>query len=156
MTKTCFFIGHHEAPESIAPILVKEVEHHIAEYGVTDFIVGMYGKFDQLAAMAVIAAKKKHSGVSLGLLLPYHPAERHVEKPAGFDVIIYPSGLDHTPRRYAIIKANRKAIDEADFLIAYVTHPASNASNFLAYAQKREKAGKISITNLGDYQNIED
>lgn len=94
-------------------------------------------------------AAKKNQGISLRLLLPYHLAKRHVERPAGFDVIIYPSGLDHTPRRYAIIKANRKAIDEADFLIAYVTHPASNASNFLAYAQKRQEAGKIKITNLG-------
>jgi len=154
--KTCFFIGHHDAPADLAPILAKEVERHITEYGVTDFIVGMYWRFDQLAARAVIAAKKEYPSVSLGLLLPYHPAERRVEKPAGFDVIIYPSGLNHTPRRYAIIKANRKAIDEADFLIAYVTHPASNASKFLEYAQKRQKAGKIRITNLGDYQNYED
>ena len=153
---TCFFIGYHDAPADLAPILAKEVERHVTEYGVSDFIIGMYGRFDHLAARAVIKAKVKYPGIFLGLLLPYHPAERRVEKPDGFDVLIYPSGLDHTPRRYAIIKANRKAIDEADFLIAYVTHPASNASKFLEYAQKRQKAGKIRITNLGDYQNYED
>lgn len=30
--KTCFFIGHREAPDSILPTLIDEVERHITEY----------------------------------------------------------------------------------------------------------------------------
>lgn len=46
--KTCFFIGHREAPDSILPTLIDEVERHITEYGVNSFVVGHYGQFDAL------------------------------------------------------------------------------------------------------------
>ena len=58
--KTCFFIGHREAPDSLLPILDAEVERHITEHGVTDFVVGRYGHFDALVAKCVKAAKKRH------------------------------------------------------------------------------------------------
>jgi len=44
-------------------------------------------------------------------------------------------------------------IEVCDFLIAYVTHPASNAGKFLDYARRREKKGLISVMNLGEDQN---
>lgn len=89
MSKTCFFIGHREVPSELAPILAKEVEHHIVEYGVSSFIVGMYGNFDHMAGGAVIAAKVKHPQIRLSLLLPYHPAERKIVKPDGIDELYY-------------------------------------------------------------------
>ena len=57
--KTCFFIGHRDAPEEIKLALAAAVERHITEYGVTEFIVGNYGGFDYMAAKSVIAAKKR-------------------------------------------------------------------------------------------------
>ena len=54
---TCFFIGHREAPDSLLPILDTEVERHITEYDVTDFVVGRYGHLDGMAARCVRAAK---------------------------------------------------------------------------------------------------
>lgn len=74
--KSCFFIGHREASTEVFPALLKAVEQHIVEYGVTEFIVGNYGGFDHMAAKAVIAAKKQHPGIALSMLIPYHPAER--------------------------------------------------------------------------------
>lgn len=59
--KSCFFIGHREASEEIYPALYTAVKQHIAEYGVTEFIVGHYGGFDRLAAAAVKAAKRSHT-----------------------------------------------------------------------------------------------
>ena len=53
--KTCFFIGHRDAPEEVLPQLEAAVETHVAAYGVTDFVVGGYGRFDALAARAVLA-----------------------------------------------------------------------------------------------------
>jgi hypothetical protein len=55
--KSCFFIGHRDAPDDLLPILQETVNRHIEEYGVTEFIVGNYGGFDYLAAKAVITAK---------------------------------------------------------------------------------------------------
>ena len=34
MKKTCFFIGHRDAPDTIYPALLAEVERHITEFGV--------------------------------------------------------------------------------------------------------------------------
>ena len=34
----CFFIGHREAPDSLLPELSAEIERHIVECGVTDFL----------------------------------------------------------------------------------------------------------------------
>lgn len=81
--KSCFFIGHRETSAEILPALAEAVEQHIAEYGVTEFIVGNYGGFDRMAARAVIAAKARHPDITLSLLLPYHPAERPIEAPPG-------------------------------------------------------------------------
>ena len=143
--KSCFFIGHREASEEIYPVLYGAVKRHIAEYGVTEFIVGHYGGFDRLAASAVKEAKRFCPEVKLTLLLPYHPAERPFPIPDGFDGTFYPPGMERVPRKAAIIRANRYAVDHVDYLIAYVRHPASNARNLLAYAYR---AGKTRITNL--------
>ncbi len=56
----CFFIGHQENPDTLLPFLAVEVEQHIVEYGVTDFVVGRYGRFDGRAVRSVKAAKKRH------------------------------------------------------------------------------------------------
>ena len=61
--KCCFFIGHRDASREIYPALLAEVERHISELGVTQFVVGHYGGFDRLAAEAVIEAKAKHEGI---------------------------------------------------------------------------------------------
>ena len=146
--KSCFFIGHREASEEIYPVLYAAVEQHIVEYGVTEFIVGHYGGFDRLAASAVKEAKRYHPGVRLILLLPYHPAERPIPTPDGFDSTFYPPGMESVPRKIAIVRANRYVVDHVDYLIVYVWHPASNARELVEYAQKRQQKSGIQITLL--------
>ena len=143
--RSCFFIGHRETSEEILPALMEAVERHIVEYGVTEFIVGNYGGFDRMAAKAVIAAKERHSDIKLVMLIPYHPAERPVEMPSGFDNSFYPPGMEKVPRRFAIVRANRYMVEHVDYLIACVWHPASNARNLLEYGQKKA----VPFTNLG-------
>ena len=143
---SCFFIGHRETPNTLFPELCNMVEQHISEYGVTEFIVGNYGNFDRLAAKAVISAKAAHPEITLSLLIPYHPAERPVKLPAGFENTYYPFGLEKVPKRIAILRANQHIVDHVEYLIAYAWHPASNARNLVEYAQKREQQGEIKIT----------
>ena len=95
---TCFFIGHREAPETLMGELTAEVERLIIEYGVTDFVVGRYGRFDTLAAKCVKAAKKRRPEVTLTLLLPYHPYDRPTPTPPGFDGTFYPPGMETVPK----------------------------------------------------------
>lgn len=149
--KSCFFIGHRESDERLLPQLLDLVERLIEEEQVTYFYVGGYGGFDRVAAAAVKEAKRKFSGITLMLVLSYHPAKRPVEVPVGFDGTYYPEGLEGVPRRYAIARTNRILIDTSDWLIAYVCHGASNSRTLLEYAKRREKKGLIQIENLADY-----
>ena len=145
--KSCFFIGHREASVQVLPWLEEAVEKHITQYGVKEFVVGNYGEFDRLAAKAVIAAKKRHPEILLSMLIPYHPAQRAVVLPKGFDNTFYPP-LETVPYKLAIVRANHYMVEHVDYLIAYAWHPASNARNLLEYAQRREKKNLISVTVL--------
>ncbi|MBO5867347.1 MAG: DUF1273 family protein [Oscillospiraceae bacterium] len=138
-------MGHREASSELLPILRQTVEKHISEYGVTEFIVGGYGGFDHLASKAVISLKQQHPQITLSLLIPYHPVERPIETPPGFDNTYYPSGMEKVPRKLAIVRANRYMVENIDYLIAYAWHPASSARNLVEYAEKR----KVEVTNLG-------
>lgn len=146
--KSCFFIGHREASSEILPALTEAVEQHITEYGVAEFIIGNYGAFDYMAAKAVIAAKERYPNIILSMLIPYHPAERPIELPQGFDNTFYPPDMEKVPRKLAIVRANRYMIDHVDYLIAYAWHPASNARDLVEYAQKRAQRNRISVTVL--------
>lgn len=133
----CFMIGHREVPESLLSAVQSAVERMIVVNGVDEFIVGYYGNFDVLSRKAVIAAKRRFPHVRLTLLLPYHPAERAVDVCEGEDRTYYPFFDERVPRRVAIVRANRCAVDRCRFLIVYVSHPASNAKKILDYAEKR-------------------
>ena len=146
--KSCFFIGHREASNELLPILRQIIEKYISEYGVTEFIVGGYGNFDHLAAKAVISLKQQYPQITLSLLIPYHPAERPIATPPGFDNTYYPPGMEKVPRKLAIVRANRYMVDHVDYLIAYAWHPASNARDLVEYAKKREQRNLISVTVL--------
>lgn len=153
--RTCFFIGHHNAPESVRLMLDEAVERHITDYGVTRFLVGHYGAFDAMAAGAVIQAKQAHPDVELLLLLPYHPAERPIEMTVGFDGSYYPEGMEHVPRRLAIVRANEYVIRHVcDYLVAYDRFLATKTHDFVKLALQREKKGLIHVTNLTELENI--
>ena len=110
------------------------------------FYVGEYGGFDRMAASAVRQAKRNHPEITLMLVLPYHPAERSVETPYGFDGTYYPERMESVPRRFAIVKANEMMVNTSDWLIAYVRHGASNSRKILEFAQRR---GRIKIIQIG-------
>ena len=150
MWKSCFFIGHREANEGLLPRLELEIDRLITKENVRYFYVGGYGGFDQIAATAVKRAKKQHPDITLMLVLPYHPAERPIEKPPGYDGTYYPEGLEKTPRPFAIVKANQIMVDTCDWLVCYVRHGASNSRNLLEYAQRRKKKGLIQIKNIAE------
>ena len=62
--------------------------------------------------------------------------------------------MESVPRKFAIVRANRRMVDECDYLVAFVWHPASNAREFLEYARRREKEGTDSCGNLGERKDV--
>ena len=142
--KTCFFIGHRDAPESIYNRLLTAVECHISEYGVTDFVVGRYGNFDRLAARAVMEAKRHHADVTLTLLMPYYRTDAE-PLPDGFDGSLFPDGLETVPKRAAILRANQYMIHHCDYLIAYDSGYIGNTRKLVAEARR---IGKLCLENI--------
>ena len=148
---SCFFIGHRETMGDVFPQLIDAIERHITQYGVDEFVVGHYGGFDRVVIRALTTVKAYHPEIKLLLLIPYHPSERPIEAPPCFDGTFYPPGMEQVPRKYAIVNANRYMIDHAEYLIAYVWHPASNARELMEYAKKRG----VCITNLGERRSVD-
>lgn len=92
--KSCFFVGHREADERLLPVLQSTIQQLIEEEGVTEFYFGGYGGFDRIAGAAVKQLKAEYPQISLKMVIPYHPAERPVEAPNGYDGTYYPDGLE--------------------------------------------------------------
>ena len=148
---TCFFIGHHNTPETVRPLLSAVVERHITEYGVNEFVVGHYGRFDYMAAGAVQKAKERHPEVTLTLLLPYYPFNYDT---GDYDRTYYPERLETVPKPYAIVRANEHMIKTADYLICYDAGLVGKTRDFVAMARRREKKGLMHVTNLADLKTI--
>lgn len=132
--KTCFLIGHRDVPGELREILAKAIDEAIVRDGVTEFVVGQYGAFDRMAAGCLAEAKKAHPELRLVLLLPYHPAERPVALPRGFDASFYPPGMEKVPRRLAIVRANEYMARHCDVLICYALLENSNPGKIIRIA----------------------
>ena len=76
----------------------------------------------------------------------YHPGERPVTLPPGFDGSLYPPGMESVPRRFAIPRANRWMVEHCTHLVAYVTHPASNAGKVVEWGRIQGKR----VVELGE------
>lgn len=146
--KSCFFIGHRDAPDRLFSQILEAVEKHIVEYGVIDFYVGHYGNFDRLATKAVIYAKRYYKDIRLILLLPYHPYKSKIEISNDFDSSYYPEGMENVPQKFAIVRANRYMVDKVDYLIAYAVYSASNTTKMVNYARRKLHKDKKIITYI--------
>lgn len=145
--KSCFFIGHRDAPETLSPLLDDAIERHISEYGVTEFVAGHYGRFDYMAAGAVRRAKERHPDVILTLLLPYYPFDHDT---GDYDRTYYPEGMEEVPKPFAIVRANEYMIRTSDYLICYDRGQIGKTRDFVELARKRERKGLIHVENLAE------
>lgn len=146
-SKSCFFIGHRNAPETLRPLLDEAIERHITKYGVAEFVVGHYGHFDMMAAGAVRRAKEQHPEITLLLLLPYYPFKYET---ADYDNTYYPPGMENVPKPFAIVKANEHMIRTSEYLICYNIGLVGKTRDFVDMARRREEKGQMHVENLAD------
>ena len=139
---TVTFCGHSQVANSatVAAALAKIIDDLIAE-GANEFLLGGYGEFDTMAAVAVRNAKKNHPGIRSTLVIPY--IDRDYD-PALYDGSLYPP-LETVPRRYAISKRNEWMVSNSDVVIACIQHSWGGAAATMKYA-KRKKKRIISVT----------
>jgi len=147
MARTCFMFGHRNVGEDIFPALEEAIERHYTQHGVRNFIVGRYGSFDRLARAAIAAAKGRHDDIRAALLIPYYPVDGALDLPRDFDDSLYPQGLETTPPRLAIIKANELMVKAADTVICCVNHPG-NAAHLLEMALRQQDKRLLIVENI--------
>lgn len=144
MEKICTFCGHskiYNNSDAIKEQLIGAVWHLIEVEHFNYFLVGNYGAFDRMAAIACLEAKRLHPDIAVNLVLPYYrPHIDEYDKAwyQRFDSVITPE-FEKTPYQYRIIKANQYMVDSADVIIAHVTSQIGGAAKTLDYARRKKK-----------------
>ena len=138
----CTFFGHRDCPDSIRPklrsVLIDLIENQQAD----TFYVGRQGSFDALvyATLRELAAEYPHIRYAAVL-------ERLSGKNTDdFTETLFPGAMENVPPRFAIDRRNNWMLQQADFVVVYVTHTWGGAAKF---AGKAEKQGK-TVINLAD------
>ena len=102
--------------------------------GADTFYLGGYGAFDALAN-EVLRELKDQYRIHTSLVLPYLDREYATDM---YDDTIYPP-LEGVPRRFAISRRNEWMVDQADVVVAFVTHGWGGAAATLRYAERKKK-----------------
>lgn len=142
MRAKCFLFGHSQAPYHLQEMIDRAV-NDFYELGFRVFVVGYHGAFDQMATSALRRLKERHSDIFLFVLTPYHPAEREIPIPEGFDTSFYPPEMEYVPRKFCIARANEFMIRRSEGVICYARHPG-NARNL--YEKINQK--KVFVRNI--------
>lgn len=130
------FCGHSEiyGRDDVASWLRSICEQLISE-GAQTFYLGGYGAFDHLAAETLRKLKPAYPQIRTILVLPYLNSSMPTD---GYDESVYPP-LESVPRRFAIVRRNEWSVQQADVVVAYVTHGWGGAAKTLQYAQRKHK-----------------
>ena len=138
----CTFFGHRDCPDSIRPRLRSVLIDLIENQQVDTFYVGRQGSFDALVYATLCELSAEYPHIRYAVVL-----ERLSGKSTDdFTETLFPEEMENVPPRFAIDRRNNWMLQQADFVVVYVTHTWGGAAKF---AGKAEKQGKIVI-NLAD------
>ena len=130
------FCGHDSVQEvdKVRDWLCNALDQFQDEENITCYLGG-YGGFDNLAASVVRQKQKQRPNLQAVLVIPY--LDRKYDE-TEYDYTLYPP-LESVPPRYAILRRNKWMVEQADVVIAYVTHSWGGAAKTLKYAQTKKK-----------------
>lgn len=130
------FCGHSEIQDVEAVRnWTSEAIDSVLSAGAKTFLLGGYGAYDQLCAELLRKKKAEYPDIEIILVLPYLDSKMDRSR---YDDTVYPP-IENAPKRYAILKRNEWMVDQADAVIAYVTHDWGGASKTLSYANRHKK-----------------
>ena len=136
--KTITFCGHSRLTESEKQCIENELYIQIEkliQQGAEEFLLGGYGDFDLLCARVVRELKENHSHINSVLVIPYINREYDENL---YDTSEYPH-LETVPKRFAISKRNEYMVQNADVVIAYITHNWGGAARTFEFAKRKKK-----------------
>ncbi len=139
----CTFFGHRDCPDSIRPLLVKQVEDLIENHDVTLFYVGYKGRFDAIVRNVLKDLSIVYPEILYGVVVSSDIWDKHWEE---LDNAITPEGVEDVHPRYATEWINRWMLRNSDYVISYVTHPWGGAAKFVAQARRQKK----TVINLAE------
>lgn len=140
---SCTFFGHRDCPATIRPrlreVLVELIEHR----GVELFYVGRQGAFDALVRGVLRELTAEYPHIRYAVVLERLPGGRR----GGEDLsdTMLPEGLEKVHPRWAISRRNAWMLDQADYVVTYVTRAWGGAARFTAAAVRQKK----KVLNLG-------
>ena len=106
------------------------------------FFLGGYGNFDSFAWSCAKKYKEKHRQAKLVYITPYVLTDKRNDpfeyKKSRFDLVLYP-GLENVPPKFAISRRNRWMVEQADLVIAYITHTYGGAYATYTHAKRKKK-----------------
>ena len=118
---------------------------------VCEFFLGEYGGFDRFAYRCAKKIKGNQGKRKLVFVTPYlfenyrkNNIENIIDR---FDQVVYPP-IEKVPPRYAIARRNLWIAEQADVVIAYITHEYGGAYTMYRHAQKKHKL----VYNIAPYK----
>lgn len=139
----CTFFGHRDCPEAVKPVLKGEIKRLITIQGVYKFYVGNTGAFDNLVYHCLKEIKKEYQYIQYFVVLEKPPIK---ESMYDSDETLLPLGFEDFPPRFAIDRRNRWMIEQAEYVITYITHSFGGAAKFADIAVKKKK----KVINIAD------
>ncbi len=105
-----------------------------------EFYLGGYGKFDCFVLKCCNKYKETHFNAKTIFVTPYLYTEYKKLKISEYyyDATIYPP-IETVPKKFAISKRNEWMINQADYIISYITRHYGGAYTALLYAKRKTK-----------------
>lgn len=137
------FCGHAQYTESkedeqkILSLFAEIIGDRYAE-----LYLGGYGSFDAFARKCGKQYQQAHPNIRLIFITPYITVEyqrNHLDHLKDlYDEILYPN-LENKPLKFAISYRNKWMIEQADFVVAYITHAWGRAFQTYKHAIRKKK-----------------
>lgn len=142
----CCFFGHRNVPDSIKPLLEKEIENLIINGIADSFYVGNQGNFDILVYNCLKTLSKKYSNIRFKVLLAYPNYSNIYETSDTY----YPKRLKNVSDKSAIPIRNNIMIEKSDTVICFVERNTGGAARYVRAAEIRG----LKIINLAYRSNL--
>ena len=131
------YTGSGEDEERIISLLTEIIGDHNAE-----LYLGGYGSFDSFARKCGRKYQETHPNIRLIFVTPYITIDyqkNHLDYNKDlYDEILYPN-LEDKPLKFAISYRNKWMVEQADYVIAYITHDWGGAYQTYRHAQRKKK-----------------
>ena len=145
----CTFFGHRDCPGTVRPGLRALVAELIETRGVDEFYVGRQGAFDTMVWSVLGELGEEYPHIRRAVVLERLPGRGEELGGLDFSQAIFPEGLETVPPRLAILRRNQWMLEQADYVVTYITRSWGGAAQFARQAVRQHK-GVFNLAGTGE------